>query len=99
MRILVDAWLSGYAVGDLMERTIQVQLDPSKIETIDAVYVSHSHTDHFDVYTLTQIFSQGNKKPLLLLPATLAYLVPLIREYLGDIPLQILYPSESFFLK
>jgi hypothetical protein len=46
-----------------------------------------------------EIFSQGNKKPLLLLPFTLAYLVPLIHEYLGDIPLQILYPSESFFLK
>ncbi len=132
MRILVDAWLSGYAVGDLMERTIQVQLDPAKIETIDAVYISHSHTDHFDVYTLynllkqggaeerggglavsenpehpssvstpsSQLLSQGaSQKPLLLLPFTLAYLVPLIREYLGDIPLQILYPSEPFFLK
>ena len=97
MRILVDTWLSGYAIGDLMERTMQVGLDPSKIQTIDAVYVSHSHTDHFDPYTLLEIYT--HVKTLLLLPCTLAYLVPLIREYLGDIPLQILYPSESFFLK
>ena len=80
VRILVDTWLSGYAVGDLMERTVQVNLDPSKIETIDAIYISHTHTDHFDPYTLTEMYTHA--KPLLLLPHTLAYLVPLIREYL-----------------
>ena len=80
-----------------MERTVKVRLDPSKIGTIDAIYISHSHTDHFDPYTLVEIYAHG--KPLLLLPFTLAYLVPLIREYLGDIPLEILYPGKSYHLK
>jgi L-ascorbate metabolism protein UlaG (beta-lactamase superfamily) len=39
-----------------MERTVKVTLDPSKIETIDAIYISHSHTDHFDPYTLMEIY-------------------------------------------
>ena len=42
--------------------------------------------------------SQGSS-PLLLLPFTLEYLVPLIREYLGDIAIEILYPEKSFSLK
>ena len=107
-----------------MERTVKVSLDPTKIDTIDAIYISHAHTDHFDPYTLVYIygtktpFVKGDKgdfvsenseqnpqsppssstasriesgtgslqrslqKPLLLLPFTLEYLVPLIREYL-----------------
>ena len=127
VRILVDAWLSDYAVGDMMERTVKVRLDREKIQTIDAIYISHSHTDHFDPYTLVEIYwlchreewsdpgqqkglpnidwiaswprNDGNRKPLLLLPFTLEYLVPLIREYLGDIPLEILYPGKSYALK
>lgn len=40
----------------------------------------------------------GNRKPLLLLPFTLAYLVPLIREYLGDIHIEILTPKKPYLL-
>ena len=107
IRILVDAWLSDFVVGDMMERAVKVQLDREKIKTIDIIYISHSHTDHFDPYTLIEIYNscpsdegricpdspenpsksfmpqdEKNKKPLLLLPSTLSFLVPLIREYL-----------------
>lgn len=118
VRILVDAWLSEFAIWDLMERSVKVRLDREKLSTIDAIYISHSHTDHFDPYTLVEIYwlchseewsdpgkqkeishNDENKKPLLLLPFTLEYLVPLIREYLWDIPLEILYPGKSFSLK
>jgi hypothetical protein len=63
------------------------------------------HVEAWDIlpWKVGQDFSwrrnDGSKKPLLLFPFTLAYLVPLIHEYLGDIPLQILYPSESFSLQ
>lgn len=89
-----------------MERTVKVKLDREKISTIDAIYISHAHTDHFDPYTLVEIYglrhsdegriqtpengenrffvpqNDENQKPLLLLPFTLTYLIPLIHEYL-----------------
>jgi len=80
-----------------MERSTKVELDETKLETIDALYISHSHTDHFDPYTLVKIYKHAH--PLLLLPFTLSYLIPLIREYLGDIPLEVLYPKKPYFLK
>ncbi len=63
-----------------MERSVRVELDPEKIATIDAIYISHSHTDHLDPYTLTEIYKHGS--PILMIPFTLAYLAPLFREYL-----------------
>lgn len=42
---------------------------------------------------------RSSEKPILLLPFTLEYLVPLLGEYLGDIPLEILYPGKPFSLK
>jgi metal-dependent hydrolase (beta-lactamase superfamily II) len=80
-----------------MERTVRVAIDPTKLGTIDAIYISHSHTDHFDPYTLMQIYQHAS--PILLLPFTLAYLVPLLREYLGDITIDILYPRKPYILK
>jgi L-ascorbate metabolism protein UlaG (beta-lactamase superfamily) len=74
----------------MMERIVKVELDREKLKTIDAIYISHSHTDHFDPYTLMEIYS--HIQPLLLLPFTLTYLIPLIHEYLGDISIEILYP-------
>jgi L-ascorbate metabolism protein UlaG (beta-lactamase superfamily) len=40
----------------MMERTVKVRLELSKISTIDAIYISHSHSDHFDPYTLVEIY-------------------------------------------
>ncbi len=90
IRILVDSWLSDYAVGDLMERSVKVRLDPERVQSIDAMYISHSHTDHFDPYTLMEIYRTAS--PILILPFTLQYLTPLIREYLGDIDIEVLFP-------
>lgn len=101
IRILVDSWLSDFAVGDLMERSVKVKLDREKIKTIDAIYISHSHTDHFDPYTLTQIYRTPDSRfhiPILILPHTLQYLIPLIREYLGDIEIEVLFPRKVFSL-
>lgn len=80
IRILVDSWLSDFVIGDLMERTVKVQLDTEKLSTIDAIYISHSHTDHLDPYTLIEIYKWAN--PVLFLSETLEYLDPLFRQYL-----------------
>jgi Beta-lactamase superfamily domain len=97
IRILVDTWLSDYAIWDLMERSVRVRLDTEKIKTLDAIYISHAHTDHFDPYTLVEIYAHA--QPLLILPVSLTYLLPLIREYLGDISVHILFPKKTFSLK
>ncbi len=83
VRILMDSWLSRYSVGDLMERSVAVDLDPSTLGSIDAIYLSHSHTDHIDPYTLRQIYEHAS--PVLLIAETISYLIPLFRQYLGEI--------------
>lgn len=99
IKIMVDAWLSDYVLWDLMERSVQVVPNYENLKNLDAIYISHSHSDHFDPYTLTKIFANTSlKKPLLILPFTLEYLVPLIREYLGEIEIKILFPNEDFVL-
>jgi hypothetical protein len=97
VRILVDSWLTDYALGDLMERSIKIKLDPEKMKNIDAIYISHAHTDHFDPYTLLEIYQHAN--PLLILPVTLRFLAPLFAEYLPTTQIQWISPSESYTLK
>lgn len=97
VRILVDTWLSDFAVGDLMERTVKVKLDITKLSSIDIIYISHAHTDHLDPYTLVEIYHHAS--PILLIPFTLEYLIPLFREYLGDIQIEILHLAKPFIYK
>ena len=97
VRILIDSWLSDYALGDMMERTVKVRLDPEKIETIDAIYISHCHSDHFDPYTLMEIFRSAS--PMLIFPYTLRYLEPLLTEYLPQAKVKWLMNKEIFLFK
>ena len=97
VRVLIDAWLSDYAFGDLMERTVKVRLDREKIKTLDAIYISHAHCDHFDPYTLIEIYAHAS--PLLILPFTLRYLEGLIQEYLPQIEIHWLGNREIFNFK
>jgi L-ascorbate metabolism protein UlaG (beta-lactamase superfamily) len=78
----------------MMERAVKVRLDTEKLSTIDIIYISHSHTDHLDPYTLISIYEHAD--PILLLPYTLAFMVPLIREYIPDIRIEILSPHQIF---
>lgn len=94
IRILVDAWLSDYAFGDLMERTPRVRLDDEKIKRLDVIFLSHSHCDHFDPYTLLPIYTVAN--PLLLIPETLEYLVPVVSRYIPQAKIHILRNRETF---
>ncbi|MDD2917162.1 MAG: MBL fold metallo-hydrolase [Candidatus Gracilibacteria bacterium] len=94
VRILVDAWLSNYAFGDLMERTPRWKLDSEKLSLLDVVYLSHSHCDHFDPYTLVPLYRVAS--PILLIPETLAYLVPVIDTHIPQAHVHILRNRETF---
>lgn len=79
-----------------MERTVKMRFDYEKLKTVDALYISHAHCDHFDPYTLLEIYAHAS--PLLLLPETLAYLCPLVEEYIPSARIQILRNKEIFRL-
>ena len=84
VRILADPWLSDYLIGDLLGRFPRVRFEPSSLPRLDAVYISHSHTDHLDPYALVAMWPQLDPKPRLLLPQSLRYLEGLLRRYLDD---------------
>ncbi len=79
-----------------MERSVKIKLDPEKMKSIDAIYVSHAHTDHLDPYTLVEIYQHAN--PLLILPVTLRFLAPVFAEYIASTQIHWLAPRELFVL-
>lgn len=93
-RLLSDSWLSRYSVGDYMERNPVVEIDWKSFPRIDAVFISHSHTDHLDPYFLTDLSERYGFE--LLLPETLAYLVPVFEAYLKNARIRILKNLESY---
>lgn len=94
VKILSDTWLSDYSVADLMQRNPIINIDWEKLETIDAVFISHSHMDHFDPYSLINIFSKLKNKPKLLLPESLVYTKDLLESEL-NIDIIILKNKET----
>ena len=83
VRILADPWLSDYLIGDLMGRFPRLELDLSALQPIHAIYLSHSHTDHLDPYSLLKL-RQLEPTPTILLPQSLQYLEPLLKEHLPE---------------
>ncbi|MCP4523506.1 MAG: MBL fold metallo-hydrolase [Candidatus Gracilibacteria bacterium] len=94
-RILCDAWLSDYAVGDMMGRNPTFKIDYNKIGKIDAIYLSHSHTDHVDPYTIVELFQNLTEKPVILLPETMLFLVPILEKYIEGIEVIILKNKQE----
>ncbi len=45
-----------------MERTVKVRFDHEKLSTIDAMYISHAHCDHFDPYSLVEIYGSRHRE-------------------------------------
>ena len=82
-----------------MERSTKIRLDPEKLSSIDAIYISHAHTDHLDPYTLVEIYEKASQiAPLLILPVTLRFLAPLFAEYLPNAQIHWLAPGETYVL-
>lgn len=97
VRIMSDTWLSNYAFWDLMERNPRVKLDFEKFN-IDAIFISHSHCDHLDPYTLIEIYNNIKPRPILLIPETLTFLVPIFKKYLPKQKIEILKNKQVFNL-
>ena len=92
VRIMCDSWLSDYAFGDLLGRNPQLRLDYQKLPPLHAIYLTHPHCDHFDPYTLIELFS--HQQPAILLPQTALYLKPLLEKYLPKPQIFVLRHGE-----
>ncbi len=90
VRILVDPWLGDYLIGDLLGRYPRLRIDPDTFGPIDAVWLSHSHTDHLDPESLLWLWRELSPAPALILPQSLRYLEDLFREFLTDVEILFL---------
>lgn len=95
VRILGDPWLSDYAIGDRMGRFPRVRFDAAALAPLDAIFLSHSHTDHLDPYTLVRLWRELPSRPALLLPESLSFLIPLLREFLARVEVVLLRHMEE----
>jgi L-ascorbate metabolism protein UlaG (beta-lactamase superfamily) len=81
----------------MLERRHHIRIDPATLSSIDAIYISHAHTDHLDPYTLIDIYRHAS--PILILPYTLGYLVTLFRQYIPSIHIEILTPDHALIIR
>lgn len=93
VRILCDSWLSNHAFGDFLARNPPLEIDFDSFPRLDAIYLTHPHCDHFDPYTLVEIFQK--QRPAILLPETSSFLIPLLKEYLSDPEIFILRHAQK----
>lgn len=96
VRILCDTWLSPYVVGDLMGRNPIFTINYTALWYIDLIYISHSHSDHLDPYTLIDIYKNLEQAPILVLPETLSFLTSLFEKYIDGIQIHILKNKDVF---
>jgi ribonuclease BN (tRNA processing enzyme) len=82
-----------------MARNPTFKIDYSKFKDIDAIYISHSHSDHFDPYTLVEFYNNLEILPLLLIPETMEYLVSLIVKYLPNFKYRLLKNKQEIDIK
>jgi hypothetical protein len=99
VRILGDPWLSDYAIGDLMGRFPRLRFDPAAFEPLDAIFLSHSHTDHFDPPSLVRLWDSLRAKPALLLPASILHLRGILEEQLPGVRIVPLHQGSTVDLR
>ena len=79
---MVDPWLSDHATGDAMGRFPRLRFNVSDLGPIHAVFLSHAHCDHLVPYSLSRLWQELESPPVLLLPVSLSFLIPVLEEYL-----------------
>lgn len=98
-KIMSDSWLSNYSFWYMMQRNPKIKLDYEKIQDLDAIFLSHSHCNHIDPYTLIDIYKSIKPRPLLIIPETIEFLVPIFKKYLEKQKIHILKNKEIFNFK
>ncbi len=98
VRLLGDPWLSDYIVGDLQGRFPRLRYDAPAFEPLDAIFVSHAHTDHLDPYTLARLWRELETRPRLVLPESLRFLDRTMREFLRGVSITYLREGETYDL-
>ncbi|MBM76203.1 MAG: hypothetical protein CMK59_12440, partial [Proteobacteria bacterium] len=98
-RILVDPWLSDHSTGDSMGRFPRISYAASALEPIDAIFISHAHCDHLDPYTLIRLWKELVKPPVLIVPVSLSFLLPLFRKYLNNPDILLIEPHTQYFFQ
>ena len=91
-RILVDPWLSDHSTGDAMGRFPRLRFAVEDLGPVDAIFLSHAHCDHLDPYTLVRLWREMASVPTLLIPVSLAFLLPVLRQHLDDPDIRVLEP-------
>ncbi len=91
-RILVDPWLSDHATGDGMGRFPRVRFRADVLGPVHAVYLSHAHCDHLDPYTLVRLWQELVSPPVLLLPVSLSFLLPIFQKHLDSLEVHVVAP-------
>jgi hypothetical protein len=89
-RILADPWLSDHATGDAMGRFPRLRFQVQDLHPIHAVYLSHAHCDHLDPYTLVRLWKELPSPPVLLIPVSLSFLLPIFEEHLHGPDVRVL---------
>lgn len=95
VRVLGDPWLTDYVIGDAMGRMPRIRVGDADWPQIHGIYLSHSHTDHLDPYSLVPLWQQLDPKPQILLPQSIAYLAPLLAEFLPGAECLVLNELEA----
>lgn len=99
IKIMSDSWLSDFCTWDMMARNPRIKIDYNKFKNLDAIFLSHSHLDHIDPYSLKELFENLENKPDLLISETLSFLVPLFVKYLNPEKIIILESEKTIDYK
>ncbi len=78
-----------------MGRFPRLRFDMADLGPIHGVYLSHAHSDHLDPYTLVRLWGELEDPPALLLPVSLAFLLPIFQEHLHDPDVRVLEPHVA----
>ena len=79
--ILIDPYLSDYIENpngennQKMKRNFPPVINPSEVDSVNAVFCTHSHLDHMDPWTLKKIIPKTTINPsvdLIIIPVILA---------------------------
>ena len=77
-----------------MSRFPRVRFDADIFSDVDAIYLTHAHCDHLDPYTLLRLWNELASPPVLIIPVSLSFVIPIFERYLLNPDIIVLKPHE-----